>query len=356
MPVPNPFDYINQGDQLISSGKEKLTDSLMSPQMDQGQVLSVLLGSALPALFGGLLGGSTGLQAGAAGGLTGAEFGLKQAAADAERKQKLQALLGEQDIAAGRELKKSALAAASKKDPLPTRTSELKRLLDEGKMSEAEYEKEIKGSGKTNVTVNSYAPGGPLPKDVISDIQGPIASAASAQSVINEMYKEIPELAQGETIRDANGNIAPLKIADVVGRRLKAKTLGSEDPLGKVNDAFTRFVARYNKELSGAASTDKEFERNLQSLQSSGIVPATIPTLINVLETFQREQGKLAKTRALTYGALASPTGDKSAAIDTLLNQVAPGSKGQSSMGMEQPKTIQEMALEELKRRGIQAP
>lgn len=105
----NPFaQYLTQSNELQNRGKDMLMQSMGTPQMDSGQVLSVLLGSALPAVFGGILGGSTGLQAGAAGGATGAEFGIKQAQADAERKQKLAQVLATQDLEQAQQLRTQA--------------------------------------------------------------------------------------------------------------------------------------------------------------------------------------------------------------------------------------------------------
>lgn len=109
----NPFaPYLTQADELQTRGKEQLLQSLGSPQMDSGQILATLLGSALPAVFGGVLGGSTGLQAGAAGGVVGAEFGIKQAQADAERRQKLAQVLATQDLEQAQQLRTQAFTGA----------------------------------------------------------------------------------------------------------------------------------------------------------------------------------------------------------------------------------------------------
>lgn len=307
-------------DEDILSKRSSMTKNILAsqtePKMDLSQALAAGIMSLAPALIGMAI-------AKKKGGAMGAEVGLGTSGsylAQVEKRNKsdqnaakAQALTEEEEL---KELR------GERKDALKTkRAQEFQGQRDEyiqGRMDDraSKY--------RSGTTINM--PGKPFELSGKSQelVRSNLQMAKSGQDILDYVSEKAPKLLD-ESFQDEKGDWDLKKSSDVYAHRIGDFFAGGETEHGKFLQRLNNFISKYQKELSGLASTDKEFDRIYgQIVRSGAVVPQTVPQTLGMIEYLQN--ASKGNARAEVALARASQNADEQS-IDNLFNDFAPGRK-----------------------------
>lgn len=235
------------------------------PTREQG--ISALLTALAPVAIGAALGGKRGAGIGAGAGASGVAGILQSIEKEGERRNARAALEAKSALreAQGYDKEIMSLRGYAAKEPLRQARK-----------------------GSTNVTVNFPPQDQPMSDGMQKQMDAAGLVAASAQTTLDNISRLVPDL-DAKTYYNEDGTINPTKVAGVWKDYLAAKVVGSESDIGKVNQEIKMFTTDFLRAISGAAMTDPEYKRLSEIVNGEGIVPATIPT---VMENIARLQAR----------------------------------------------------------------
>jgi hypothetical protein len=278
--MTDPFDSILSGFDKEEAEKRALQMSAIQSAQEPMQLTDSQAGvtgalGLLPVLLAGLIKGKKGIAAGAAGGLT----GLKGYTDDLVRQHEMGV---KNDSLLAQTYGKDADRAAQSKDRLITQDAIKQKYPPQGQ------------------TVNIYNPGEPMTKEMRDLIQPDIDLYQSFESTLQKVKAVSPELASLR-YKDAQGNLDWDKTSKIVLESGKGLVLGTESDKGKIEGYITDAAQQYIKLLSGAAYTDKEFDRLYGIIRGYGLIPQTVPVAVEMLEHIKTRSRTMALNKAASF-------------------------------------------------------
>lgn len=273
---------------LITKQQEAIKAANQPYGMDAGQgAIAAGLG-LLPALIGGLIRGKEGLNIGAQAGLAGVGSYDNILKNNYERQSENE--------------KANAVLYGQQAQALATQDLGLQRALQmEGiKQGNRIALKQQFPSKGTNVTVNLSPESVGVDKDTRKLIQPQLDIYQSMSQSINagkNVLSENPEL-NDLNYNDVEGSVKTL------GEGVKAWAVGNESPLGRLRAETMAAATDYAKAISGAAVSDKEFDRLYSIVAGTGKIPATPKVMLETLNHIRNKVGERAVMAAVAGGSL----------------------------------------------------
>ncbi len=274
---------------LITKQQEAIKAANQPYGMDAGQgAIAAGLG-LLPALIGGLVRGREGLAMGAQAGLAG---------------------VGSYDNILKNNYEKRAANEAANASLYGQQANQLAQnelglqrslQMEELRQGNRIALKEMFPSKGTSVTINNLpAESNGVDKETRKLIQPQLDIYQSMSQSINaakNVLAENPELNE-LNYNDVEGSVKTL------GEGAKAWVVGNESPLGRLKSETMAAATDYAKAISGAAVSDKEFDRLYGIVAGTGKVPATPQVMLQTLNHIRNKVGERAVMATVAGGSL----------------------------------------------------
>jgi len=238
---------------------------------------------ALAPLIAGAIKGKKGLHAGAVGGAMGLQAFDKTLDEEQKRRQAQALTMSKAALAEQKSLRDKSITAemeglkSQEKEGLEMRKLAMKKALGLG--------------GGVTVKLPPGYEG--IPEGQAAKIQEALDIYTDSIGIVDNIKGVISDtVAQGgpdfskESILSAEGDIDFSKAWNLIERAAVGSIKGGEDPRQNIMNMVKAWADKYNKVITGAAQTDKEFARRYKTIIQEGqlqVTPSTIPAILDMI-------------------------------------------------------------------------
>lgn len=187
----------------------------------------------------------------------------------------------------------------------------------------------------------------------IEDVAPYVNAAQSAKQAIKTVKSLVPKLADSESYTKPDGSMDYEGAYNIISRASHGAVFGADTPEGQAQAAIQNTVAEAIKFFSGAASSEPEAARIAGFIQGKGLLPATFPAQIRLLEMYadRQKQAGLKHVQAQVELRSGNPIEGMNRLFDEDVSIAPPAGKRDANWAATQGYSPAEVV--ELQKRGL---